>query len=452
MPDHEGQFQLMTEAAGAENLYAAHVGILQALYEAAADRFGFDAAVVGSGILQYRFLDDQAHPYVASPHFLRWAPLQEHPGSAVIVEPGCRPVLIVYQPEDYWHEPPPLPDGPVAARFELRVVRNAGEMAALLPAASRRTVILGPPEQWEGVLPEAACNPAPLVNYLHFHRARKTDWEAACVRQAAAIAAPGHRAAENAFRSGASEFEILGAFLSGCRQTEQELPYAAIVALDEHGATLHYQRRERGRRADAGSLLIDAGCARHGYACDITRTHARRNGEFADMVADMDELQRGLCDAVRPGLGFPELHRRTHHAIAGLLRRWDLVRLAPEEMVAAGVTFAFFPHGLGHLLGIQVHDVGGQMADDSGTPLEPPADFPKLRFLRRLEPGHIVTIEPGVYFIDSLLAGLRAGPAADHVNWDGIARVRQYGGIRIEDDLLVTAGGAENLTRPLLQG
>jgi Xaa-Pro dipeptidase len=413
---------------------------------------GFDAAVVGSGILQYRFLDDQAHRYVANPHFLQWAPLQEHPGSALIVEPGRRPVLVVLRPDDYWHQPPPLPDAMIGAEFEVRVIRNPADMAVQLPGAARHTVLVGPPDQWEGMLPGAPRNPEALVNYLHFHRARKTAWEAACLREAAAMAAPGHHAAEVAFRNGANEYEILNAFLAGCRQTEQELPYGAIVALNEHCATLHYQHRDREtlKAHDINSLLIDAGCEFKGYACDITRTYAFRADEFAGMVADMDEMQQRLCAAVRPGVAFPELHRRTHLAVATLLQGWGLVSMAPEEMVAAGVSFAFFPHGLGHLLGLQVHDVGGHMMDETGAPLSPPADFPKLRFLRTLETGHVVTIEPGIYFIDSLLAGLKSGPHAARVNWEKIAKLRPCGGIRIEDDVLVTADGCENLTRPML--
>jgi len=244
------------------------------------------------------------------------------------------------------------------------------------------------------------------------------------------------------------------AFLGGSRQTQAELPYGAIVALNEHGATLHYQHQEREAPPprDIHSLLIDAGCQYNGYACDVTRTYAFRDDRFAAMVADMDGLQRELCAAVRPGIAFPDLHRRTHLGIGRLLAHWGIVRMEPAAMVAAGVTAAFFPHGLGHLLGVLVHDVGGHMADDSGAALQPPPDFPRIRFLRTLEPGVVVTIEPGVYFIDSLLAGLAKGPAADTVDFALLAELRRYGGIRIEDDVLVTADGAENLTRPLLGG
>jgi Xaa-Pro dipeptidase len=439
-------------APAAPGDYAAHVAELGRRYAEAARAGGFDAVAVGSGILEYRFLDDQAHRFVASPHFLQWVPLEEHPGSAVIVEPGRRPVLVVYQPEDYWHQPPALPPEELAREFDLEVIRKPGDIAGLLPAAGKRLALLGPEAQWTGLAGEAARNPEAVVNFLHYHRATKTAWEVDCIRRAAAIAAPGHRAAERAFREGATEYDILNAFLAGCRQTELELPYGAIVALNEHGATLHYQHRDRDahKPRDTHSLLIDAGCGWHGYACDITRTHAYREDAFAGMVADLDGLQQELCRAVRPGVPFPHLHRRTHLGIAGLLQRWDLVRMAPEAMVRDGVSFAFFPHGLGHLLGIQVHDVGGHMADPSGAALTAPPDFPRLRFLRTLEPGHVVTIEPGVYFIESLLAGLRAGPAAARVNWDRVAGLMKYGGIRIEDDVLVTTGEPENLTRPVL--
>lgn len=433
-------------------LYADHVRLLQCRFEAVAERLGLDAVVIGSGVEQLRFLDDQPYRYTANPHFLQWAPLQEHPGSAVVVQPGQRPVLVVHRPEDYWHQPPPLPSDDIAAHFEVHIVRDSTAIAALLPDPKHRTAILGPPEQWTDALPAAVRNPDGLLNFLHFHRACKTAWEVACIRQAAFLAALGHQAAENSFRSGGSEFDILLAFLDGCRQLEDELPYGAIVALNEHGATLHYQKRERAQdNPDARlSLLIDAGCSHLGYASDVTRTHARHDGEFAGMITDMIDLQRHICMGAHPGVAFADLHRQAHHALARLLRQWDVVRMAPEDMVECGVTSSFFPHGLGHFLGLQVHDVGGHLADDCGGTLTAPVDFPRLRLLRALAPGQVVTIEPGVYFIESLLAGLRAGPHAASINWNAIARLRQYGGIRIEDDLLITEDGSENLSQASL--
>lgn len=434
--------------------YEDHVKRLCQRYESIAGRLGYEAIVVGSGALEYRFLDDQSHPFTASAHFLQWIPLLEHPGSAVIFRPGRKPVLIVYQPADYWYQPPPLPPEDISKHFELRIIRNTQDIAGELPPDSRHLALLGPEAQWQGLAADAVRNPPALVNALHYHRATKSPWEIACMREAAVMAAKGHVTAEEAFRAGGSEYDILAAFLAGCRQTEPELPYGAIVALNEHGATLHYQHRDRGTgKQDAcHSLLIDAGCAFNGYASDITRSHAFHAGEFATMIADMDELQRELCAAVQPGIAFAELHREAHLGIAGLLEHWGLVKMAPPEMVREGISAAFFPHGLGHLLGLQVHDVGGHMADESGALLSPPEDFPRLRFLRSLEPGQVLTIEPGIYFIASLLEPLRTGQHSSRIDWQRLAQLEKYGGIRIEDDILVTADGMENLSRPHLEG
>jgi Xaa-Pro dipeptidase len=441
-----------TAARQIDALFPAHVAGMSERYARALHRCGFDAAIVGSGVVQYRFLDDQAHPYVANPLFLQWAPLSQHPGSAVIILPGRQPVLAVLRAEDYWHLPPALPASPVSDVFDLRILGSAGDLPAHIPSGLRRLAVLGPPEQWQGLLPDATRNPPELLDILHYHRAWKSTWEIACIRQAAAIAAPGHRAAEQAFRAGANEYEILMAFLQASGQLEPELPYGAIVALNEHGATLHYQHRDRRERKprDLHSLLIDAGCLYQGYACDITRTYAFRDDEFAAMVAGLDAVQRELCAAVRPGIPFPDLHRQAHRAIARLLHEWQLVQAPAEAILDAGVTLAFFPHGLGHLLGVQVHDLGGQFASESGGHLPAPPDYPRLRLTRTLEAGQVVTIEPGIYFIGSLLDGLRENPLAGRINWEQIGQLKKYGGIRIEDDVLVTGGASENLTRPLL--
>jgi Xaa-Pro dipeptidase len=99
------------------------------------------------------------------------------------------------------------------------------------------------------------------------------------------------------------------------------------------------------------------------------------------------------------------------------------------------------------LLGIQVHDIGGFMVDESGSFLDPPSGHPFLRLTRTLEENMVLTIEPGVYVIDLLLENLRGTPAESHVNWDSVDWLRPFGGIRIEDNVRVTASGTENMTR-----
>jgi Xaa-Pro dipeptidase len=131
-----------------------------------------------------------------------------------------------------------------------------------------------------------------------------------------------------------------------------------------------------------------------------------------------------------------------------LLCEADIIRASADAAMASGAVAAFFPHGIGHLLGLQVHDVGGLQATPQGGTLPRPDGHPYLRLTRTLEPGFVVTMEPGLYFIDSLLARLRGTPAESQVQWTRVAQLRPYGGIRIEDNLAVTADGHENLTRP----
>jgi Xaa-Pro dipeptidase len=221
------------------------------------------------------------------------------------------------------------------------------------------------------------------------------------------------------------------------------------VALNSNGATLHYQHRSRERppRGQRHSLLIDAGCSHAGYASDITRTHAARRGLFSQLVKALDQAQLRLCAAVRPGVAFGELQLLAHREVAGLLANAGLVRLPAEAIVDERISDLFFPHGLGHLLGLQVHDIGGNLLDPDGRQGKPPRRFPRMRLTRTLAPGQVLTIEPGLYFIDSLLTRLRRHRRHRSVDWQALESLRPCGGIRIEDDVLVTEAGHENLTR-----
>jgi Xaa-Pro dipeptidase len=125
------------------------------------------------------------------------------------------------------------------------------------------------------------------------------------------------------------------------------------------------------------------------------------------------------------------------------------VKLSPEAIVESQISRTFFPHGLGHHLGLQVHDVGGFMADERGTHVAPPDSHPYLRCTRTVEANMVFTIEPGLYFIDSLLADLAATEFDKYINWQKVDAFRHYGGIRIEDDVIVHQDRNENMTRDL---
>lgn len=430
----------------AGELYRAHLDGVKRLFDAALDENGFEAVVIGAGTETFRFLDDQTYPFKTNPHLLKWLPLTAHPESSLVYRPGAPPRLIIHRPEDYWHEPPALPGSPWDEHFEISAIAGIDELSGHLSDLPARTAWIGEPAQWRMVPEPEYVNPGALLNHLHYHRPFKSAYEIECIRRATARAVPAHRAAEAAFRQGATEQEILVAFLSASGQTGNELPYPAIVATDANAAVLHYQHYDRHRGA-LHSLLIDAACVCNGYAADITRTHSFDDPEFAGMIDDLDNAQRDICSQVRPGVPFAALHELAHRTVARLLRDWKLVNRDPGELVEKGITALFFPHGLGHFLGIQVHEPGGAMADASGTEIGRPANYPHLRLVRTLEVGQALTIEPGIYFIDFLLERLKKSDISGDVAWDRIERLKKFGGIRIEDNLTVTEEGADNLTR-----
>lgn len=438
-----------TPAPSAASLYADHLATLQARTATALERAGLDHLLIPSGTLHYQVFDDRDYPYAANPQFKAWLPLTRNPGSWLVVTPGARPKLVYLQPRDYWHVVPEAPAGYWVEHFDIVVIRKPEEAQQHLPKNAARCAILGEPQsalgQYGAYKPN---NPQAVVDHLEFHRAYKTPYELAMLREATRRAVRAHAAAERAFRAGASEFGIHLAYCQAAGQDANELPYGNIVALNEHAAVLHYTELGRLAPDPVRSFLIDAGASHAGYAADITRTYATDTaGEFQSMIDAVDTAQRAMCDQVRDGVDYVRIHLDAHLALAGVLRDFGVLRVSPEQAVETGVSAAFFPHGIGHSIGLQVHDVAGFTASETGGRIATPAGHPFLRLTRPLAPGMVVTIEPGVYFIDMLLEDLREAGKGDAVDWDRVETFRPYGGIRIEDNVVCTDGAPENLTR-----
>jgi len=256
----------------------------------------------------------------------------------------------------------------------------------------------------------------------------------------------GHAAAEQAFRAGGSEAQINAAFLAGAGHTDNDVPYNNIVALNENGATLHYQYKSFNKPAHHRSLLIDAGAEWNGYAADITRTYGNGFELYEQLIAAVDSEQQALCAQVRAGTDYRDLHLQTHLRLGGVLRDLGIVDMDPGSMLEKGVSSVFYPHGLGHPIGLQVHDVAG-FSDENGDLIPRPDGHPFLRMTRTLAPGMVVTIEPGLYFIPMLLADLKTRPEAKAVNWAKVEQLMPYGGVRIEDEVHCTDGDPENISR-----
>ena len=227
--------------------------------------------------------------------------------------------------------------------------------------------------------------PANLIRHLDFARAAKTPYELLSARGEPPRRARAYRRRAG-LQAGASEFEIELAFLRACGLREQELPYNPIIALNEAARVLHYQVLEQRAPAERHSLLIDAGAEFAGYASDITRTYSLRDAEFAALIGRMDGCSRRSAPASRRASTGATSTCDPPSDRATLLREADITTCGAEEAVASGVTSVFLPHGIGHLLGLEVHDVGRLHAHARrAATFRDPQGHPFLRLTRVLQ-------------------------------------------------------------------
>jgi Xaa-Pro dipeptidase len=431
-----------------DRLYVDHVADLQIRYARVLAEHRWDAVIVHSGTPQKRStFDDQYWPLRPVPHWQHWLPLVE-PDSALIVRPGRSPKLLRTASRSFWERPPPPITHVFLDVFEVETLDDPVE--ARLALGTGRVAFVGEDvrraSSW-GIEGGNVC-PDALVSALDALRTLKTPYEVACLVEANRIARAGHDALRHAFgERDASELDLHLLYLGATGQDDWETPYKNIVALGRNAGTLHhisYGRRSEKREAE--SLLIDAGATCRGYGADITRTWVKGRGAaatlFAQLVAGLEALQQRLCGAIRVGSPYEALHDESHRQVAQVLRDTGIVRGSVDEAVATGVTRAFYPHGLGHSLGLQTHDVGCAVR-------QPRSDNPFLRNTSDVDRGQVFTIEPGVYFIEDLLNPLRARPEGALVDWKIVEVLSPLGGVRIEDDVHVTGGGPviQNLTR-----
>ncbi|OQP34854.1 Xaa-Pro dipeptidase [Pantoea latae] len=436
-----------------KTLYQTHIARLQQRAQQVLARNKLDAMLIHSGELLTVFLDDHDYPFKVNPQFKAWVPVTQVPNCWLLIDGVNKPKLWFYSPVDYWHNVEPLPNSFWTDAVEVIGLKNADDIGELLPAQRDNVAYIGPVVSRAAQLGISAANtnPKAVIDFLHYHRSIKTDYELACMREAQKLAVAGHRAAKEAFFSGLSEFDINLAYLTATGHRDVDVPYGNIIALNEHAAVLHYTRLDHQPPAKRHSFLIDAGAEYLGYAADLTRSYAaQKNSLYASMVAAMNAEELALIGTLKAGVRYTDYHLQMHQRIAKLLLTFDLAQgISEEALVAENITGPFMPHGLGHPLGLQVHDVAGFMQDDAGTHLAAPARYPYLRCTRVLEPGMVLTIEPGFYIIESLLAPLREGPFSQYLNWQAIDALKPYGGIRIEDNVVVHANRIENMTRDL---
>ena len=298
--------------------------------------------------------------------------------------------------------------------------------------------------------PSDAAVAAELRTQMDRVRRRKDDVELARMRLAAGATRAGFAAAVPFIAPGRSEralqIEIEAGFF---RHGADTVAYDSIIASGPNAAVLHHPLTQR--LLGAGELvLIDAGADYRGYACDVTRTYPV-SGDFsteqADMYALVLRVQRAAIERCRAGVEYRDIHLAAALDVAQGLVDAGFLRGNAADLVEQGVSALFFPHGIGHMVGLGVRDAGGYLPGRSRS------EAPALRFLRidlPLEPGHVVTIEPGIYFAPHLLAEPEIRRQhRDTVVWNRVDQLRGFGGIRIEDNVLVREGGNEVLTRAI---
>ncbi|WP_075881115.1 Xaa-Pro dipeptidase [Vreelandella massiliensis] len=421
----------------------AHLDTLLSAYRSLMAQYDYDAIALYSGHATPHYGDDQMPTFQAFGHFVHWVPLWQAEHSWLVIHPDQRPTLYLYAPTDFWHLPTALPQEPWVGEFEVKLCTDV-----TMPALGERSAIVGDINALResgAALPQGQPNPETLVHALDELRMIKSDYEITCLREANRLAMAGHEAAHAAFAGASCELDIQLAYLAASRQRESHVPYANIIGMNQHAGVLHYQHYDVRAPRQRFSLLVDAGRRFRGYSADITRTHVGPDAPalFETLIGALHGVKDRLIARLAPGVDFVTLHEQMHHELAEVLIDHDLFSGSREQAIAEGVTRAFCPHGLGHSLGIHVHDVAG-LRTASGEPSPAPEAHPALRLTRTLMPGMVVTIEPGLYFIPMLLMPLRNTSLP--INWTRVDQLAPCGGIRIEDNVVITPDGFDNLT------
>ncbi len=370
---------------------------------------------------------DVEYPFRQSSDFLYMTGVEE-PGCHLVLD-GARETLLVPRIDAHhrvWEGHVPNP-AQAKKLFNVDRVMYADELKKAL--RGRRCV-----------------TPAKLRDALDDMRAVKTDGELELMRRANVVSGAAHAAVMKAAKPGLREYELQALFDSACLKAGlKHLAYPSIVAAGVNSAVLHYRKND-GRLQSGDLLLIDAGAELGGYAADITRTFPI-NGQFTrrqrDVYSVVLEAQKQCIARARPGVISADLHVHSMRIIAEGLKSLGFLTGETDGLVENGAVRLFYPHGLTHMLGLDVHDVTGGKRRVLPNPTKVP-----IRFVAKLEPGFVITMEPGVYFIEALLKDpAQRRKHRGSVNFAKADSFLDFGGIRIEDDIVIRDGAAENLTR-----
>ena len=420
------------------------------------------AVVLWSGRGKSRNFPANRYPFRASSHFLYFAGLQLE-NAAIRLDRG--------QLELFYDNPSPssiLWHGETPNRTELARIMGADAAFPLAELASRAkgaaTIAVQNDEvrQQQAAILERSLSPLDdlsgidrqLVRAIVKLRSQQDAGAIAELRQAAAVTVEAHKAGMTATMTANTEAQVRGAMEGVILGYNMTCAYNSIVTV--RGDVLHNERYHH--PLNAGDLLLaDVGAETPGgWAADITRTWPV-NGTFSATQRDLYDVVLAAHDraiaAIKPGVEYRNLHLMACEVLATGLVDLGILRGDPQSLVETDAHALFFPHGLGHLLGLDVHDMedlGDYAGYGKNRARSSRFGLGYLRLHRPLEVGMVVTIEPGFYQVDAILNDpQRRETYSEMVNWERLEQFQDVRGIRIEDDVLVTEDGAEVLTAAL---
>jgi Xaa-Pro aminopeptidase len=405
----------------------------------AAERWdlGEGVVLIGAGIpVPVPGRGDRTYPFRAHSEYL-YLTDRERPGGVLAFDPhdGWADFVVpVSREERLWG----------AAHTGDADGRPIDELAGWMEARSGRPVAcLGTP--FPGVASDAELE-ARLRSELNAIRRRKDATELDRMRRAEAATRAGFAELVPLIRPGVTERELqIELEASFLRNGADSLAYDTIVGSGPNAAVLH--ALPTGRRVEERDLvLVDAGGEFRGYASDVTRTYPA-SGSFTSEQAELHGLvERALVAATErctAGTEFVDVHRTAALTVAEGLADFGLLRGDAESLVERGAQAVFFPHGVGHMVGLGVRDAGEVLPGRTRSEHE----FPRLRIDLPLEPGHVVTIEPGMYLVPALVEDRELRERfGDAVDWERAEGMLGFGGIRIENNVLITDGEPEVMT------
>jgi Xaa-Pro aminopeptidase len=295
----------------------------------------------------------------------------------------------------------------------------------------------------------------PLVHAVIQQRSHKSPEEIVQMEEALSITAAIHAQIRKSVAPGKYESQLRGIAEGVAFANHGRLAYQAICTIE--GQTLHNNAYHRLLK-DGDMLLCDIGAENAmGYAGDITRTYPV-SPTFSSLQADIYDLvlkaEVDSIKAVKPGVKYKDIHLGAAKILTEGLKSIGLMQGDADEAVAAGAHALFMPHGLGHMIGLDVHDMEGLGENNVGydDTIKRSEQFGTayLRLARALEPGFVLTVEPGIYFIPELIDLWQAeGKHKDFICYDKLDPYRNFTGIRIEDNVLVTEKGNKILGPPI---